>query len=159
MLAAGSLRNDWVQDPEETIMKRGVWVLALVTCLTAPSAVAQNANTDWHGSWGFDSPSERSVDLRAAELIEAKQGGLLERQDQNIVSNVQSILCNANASTGGLNEGTPQNNQNTQGAGNAAVSGCAVEGGTFAPATDNTNNGEQPAAVQPAQSQFQDFSQ
>lgn len=138
-------------------MTKGMWGVALSLAILAGPAAAQNANTDWQGSWNFDSPSERSVDLRAAELIEAKQGGLLEQQ--SIESNVQSIFCNANSSTGGLNEGTPQNNQNTQGAGNAAVSGCAVEGGTFSPTTDNTNNGESPAAAQPAQAQFQDFSQ
>jgi hypothetical protein len=134
-------------------------VAAAAIALAAPAA-AQNANTDWNGNWGFDSPSERSIDLRAAELIEAKQGGLFERQDTNITSNTQNIFCNANASSGGTSnngEGSGTAGTNLQGTGNSSSAGCAIDGGTFNPnVSTNDMSGQTSGGTQ---SQFQDFTQ
>jgi hypothetical protein len=128
-------------------MTKRAWVLGLLGATLATAAVAENANDAWQGVWSFQSPSERSVDLRAAELIELKQGGRLERRSPANV-NTQQIYCNANAQTGNRNRGEPAGNVNRQGAGNAAVSGCAVEGGEFAPDTDNTDSGDQSGTQQ-----------
>lgn len=141
-------------------MTKGMWGVALSLAILAGPAAAQNANSDWQGSWNFDSPSERSVDLRAAELIEAKQGGLLERQGTTINSTSQTNFCNANASSGGTSsegEGSGAGGSNMQGTGNSSSAGCAMEGGTFNPnVSTNDMSGQTSGGTA---SQFQDFTQ
>jgi hypothetical protein len=134
-------------------MVKRTCIASLLGCVLALPASAEDANTAWQGVWDFQSPSERSVNLRAAELIELKQGGRLERRRREI--NSQQVFCNANARTGNRNRGEPAGNVNRQGAGNAAVSGCAVEGGSFAPSTENRNAGDE----QPADQQFENVLQ